>query len=180
MDTNLVSTNSMSASDAAVIGGVAGSIITSLLIFAFVMFILQVIAGWKIFAKAGEPGWKALIPIYNTYIFYKIVGMKNYFWGVLGLAVLAGIVAGATGFDSNNLQNNSMSGANLVGAITYIVTGVISCVIEIIYCVRTSNAFGHGVGFTLGLIFLNPLFLLILGFGSSKYDKKLVASWTKK
>ena len=73
-----------------------------------------------------------------------------------------------------------MSGANLVGAITYIVTGVISCVIEIIYCVRTSNAFGHGVGFTLGLIFLNPLFLLILGFGSSKYDKKLVASWTKK
>ena len=103
MDTNLVSTNSMSSSDAAVIGGVAGSIITSLLIFAFVMFILQVIAGWKIFAKAGEPGWKALIPIYNTYIFYKIVGMKNYFWGVLGLAVLAGIVAGATGFDSNIL-----------------------------------------------------------------------------
>lgn len=33
-----------------------------------------------------------------------------------------------------------------------------------------STAFGHGVGFTLGLIFLGPIFLLILGFGSSQYQ----------
>jgi hypothetical protein len=32
-----------------------------------------------------------------------------------------------------------------------------------------SKSFGHGVGFTLGLIFLSPIFIPILGFGGSLY-----------
>ncbi len=28
-------------------------------------YILQVVAYWKIFEKAGEPGWKAIVPFYN-------------------------------------------------------------------------------------------------------------------
>jgi hypothetical protein len=32
-----------------------------------------------------------------------------------------------------------------------------------------SKSFGNGIGFTLGLIFLNPIFILILGFGDAKY-----------
>lgn len=182
METTLTA-NGVSPADAALAGGIAGgvigSIVMSALIFAFIIFILQVIAGWKLFAKAGEPGWKSLIPIYNTYIYFKIVGMKNYFWGLLCAGIVAGIIASLTGFDANNVQNNSLSGNNLVGAIVYLVYGVVAIIIEIIYCNRTSKAFGHGLGYTLGLIFLQPLFLLILGFGSSKYDKKVVAEWTK-
>ena len=34
--------------------------------------ILLIIANWMIFTKAGEPGWKSIIPLYNTYIQYKI------------------------------------------------------------------------------------------------------------
>ena len=34
-------------------------------------YILQAVAYWKIFEKAGEPGWKAIIPFYNTYTQYK-------------------------------------------------------------------------------------------------------------
>jgi hypothetical protein len=41
---------------------------------------------WKIFEKAGEAGWKSIIPIYNVYIMYKIVGMKNWFWYILIVA----------------------------------------------------------------------------------------------
>jgi len=32
-----------------------------------------------------------------------------------------------------------------------------------------SKSYGYGVGFTLGLIFLNPIFILILGFGKAEY-----------
>ncbi|GAB3927077.1 DUF5684 domain-containing protein [Mucilaginibacter myungsuensis] len=34
---------------------------------------------------------------------------------------------------------------------------------------RLSKSFGYGVGFTLGLIFLNPIFLLLLAFGNDRY-----------
>ncbi len=34
--------------------------------------VLAVIAMWKIFVKAGEPGWAAIIPFYNIYVLFKI------------------------------------------------------------------------------------------------------------
>lgn len=41
-------------------------------LFAFIFYILQVIAYWKIFTKAGEEGWKSIIPIYNGYVQYRL------------------------------------------------------------------------------------------------------------
>ena len=37
-----------------------------------VVSVLSIVAMWVIFGKAGQGGWKALIPIYNVYIFCKI------------------------------------------------------------------------------------------------------------
>ncbi len=34
--------------------------------------ILGIVAMWKIFEKAGEPGWAAIIPFYNVYVLFKI------------------------------------------------------------------------------------------------------------
>ena len=174
----------LSTNDVALANGVAGGVIGASLVIAItcviVFYLLQVIAGWKIFEKAGEKGWKALIPIYSTYIFFKIVGMKNYFWGLLALSFVAGFVATLTGFNTENLNDNSYTGGNLVGALVYLGTGIVAFVIEIIYAIRTSKAFGHGAGYAVGLVLLQPIFLLILGFGSSKYNKKTVASWRKK
>ena len=42
-------------------------------------------------------------------------------------------------------------------------------VIFIIVMNDLSKSFGHGVGFTIGLIFLSWIFMSILGFGSSRY-----------
>ncbi len=43
-----------------------------LIVLAFV--ILMLVAIWKIFEKAGEPGWSSLIPIYNIIVWLKFVG----------------------------------------------------------------------------------------------------------
>ena len=40
------------------------------LIFALAWWILQIIANWNIFTKAGEAGWKSIIPIYGDYVSY--------------------------------------------------------------------------------------------------------------
>ena len=34
--------------------------------------VLGIVAMWKIFEKAGEPGWAAIIPFYNLYVLFKI------------------------------------------------------------------------------------------------------------
>ena len=46
---------------------------------------------------------------------------------------------------------------------------LLNVIILIIVMNDLSKSFGHGIGFTLGLIFLPPIFLLILAFGSSQY-----------
>jgi hypothetical protein len=46
----------------------------------------------------------------------------------------------------------------------------VNIVVWIIVAIDLSKAFGHGGGFAVGLILLPPIFLLILGFGSSTYQ----------
>ena len=44
----------------------------STILIVIIWYVLVVVASWHIFTKAGEPGWKSIIPIYNEYILYKI------------------------------------------------------------------------------------------------------------
>ena len=46
----------------------------------------------------------------------------------------------------------------------------VNIIVWIIIAIDLAKAFGHGTGFTIGLILLPPIFLLILGFGSSTYQ----------
>jgi hypothetical protein len=45
-----------------------------LIIFILAVVIFLIAAMWKVFEKAGQPGWAAIIPIYNIYIMTKIAG----------------------------------------------------------------------------------------------------------
>ena len=68
-------------------GGEGGGLIAALFGGAFGLFGLAlavvVIAGmWKVFEKAGKPGWAAIIPIYNLIVLLEIVG-KPLWWIVL-------------------------------------------------------------------------------------------------
>lgn len=52
------------------------------LAFFIVFGILAIVTGWKIFVKAGEPGWGILIPIYNMVIICRIGGRPGW-WAIL-------------------------------------------------------------------------------------------------
>jgi hypothetical protein len=65
---------------------------TSLAIFSgvwlfvwLVLLVLLIVAHWKVFEKAGEAGWKSLIPFYNAYTLFRIAGRNG--WWFLGLLV---------------------------------------------------------------------------------------------
>ena len=76
-------------------GGRGGGIVALLIYLAI---LVAVIAGvWKTFEKADEPGWAAIIPIYNPYVLVKISG-NDWWWLILFfipvLTLLAGIKIG--------------------------------------------------------------------------------------
>ena len=53
-----------------------------LMLFFFIFAIFMIICYWKIFEKAGKPGWAAIIPIYNMIVLLEIVG-KPTWWIIL-------------------------------------------------------------------------------------------------
>jgi hypothetical protein len=60
------------------------------LLFTLVPLILAVlaIAGmWKTFAKAGQPGWAAVIPIYNIYVLVTEIADRGILWVLLGIFI---------------------------------------------------------------------------------------------
>lgn len=79
-------------------------------IVALVLSIVLIAAMWKIFEKAGQEGWKAIIPIYNMYILYEIswgkgiyfllllIPFVNFFVGIITIYKLGQNFGKSTGF----------------------------------------------------------------------------------
>jgi hypothetical protein len=110
-----------------------GNVVSGIVWLVYIAIIVAVIAGWwMIFTKAGEAGWKSIIPIYNFIIILKIVGREPW-WVILMLIP------------------------------------IVNLIIWIIVAMDLAKSFGRGTGFAIGLIFLAPIFALILGFGSDTY-----------
>ncbi len=57
------------------------------------LFVFYIVAGWRVFAKAGEPGWGIFIPIYNLYLVCKISGRPEW-WVILFFIPLVNVVIG--------------------------------------------------------------------------------------
>ncbi|GMR23867.1 MAG: DUF5684 domain-containing protein [Acidobacteriota bacterium] len=69
-------------------GSIAGAI-GALIYLAFM--VLMVASVWKIYDKAGEPGWASIIPIYNVVVLLKIVG-RPIWWLLLMFIPLVQII----------------------------------------------------------------------------------------
>ena len=64
-------------------GGIFGLIFGGFGLFCGFAFLVLVIAGlWKVYTKADQPGWAAIIPIYNIYVMTKIIG-RPWWWLLL-------------------------------------------------------------------------------------------------
>lgn len=139
--------------DTAILGVFLGSMMI-LLVAAVAWYVLQVAAYWKIFTKAGEAGWKSLIPFYNMYTQYKLTWNPTWFFILIACGVVNFAFGSTEGF------------FYVIGTLSSLAMGVIG----IISNFKLSQAYGHGTGFAIGLILLNPIFMLILGFGNSEYQ----------
>ena len=135
--------DSTTAAASMVLGGVAGFLVFFIIIaclIGLVVMVLNIIAMWKIFTKAGQAGWKCLIPIYNSVVLFKIAGISP-------LWVLSYLVAWVP----------------VLGPL--FILGV-----TIYAMINLSRAFGKEDAFAVGLVLLNTVFIMILAFGKSEYQ----------
>ena len=70
-------------------GGGMGVAIVGLI---YLVFVVAILAGmWKVFAKAGQPGWAAIVPIYNMVVMLQIA-KKPVWWIILFFIPIVGLV----------------------------------------------------------------------------------------
>ena len=60
-------------------------------IIALVISVFFVAAIWRVFTKAGKPGWAAIVPIYNVIVLMEIAG-RPVWWFLLMFVPLVNIV----------------------------------------------------------------------------------------
>lgn len=131
------------------------SIVTAYIVFIILYYVLTVIGKWKVFEKLGEPGWKSLIPFYSDFILYRASWNTTAFFAAVAATVVMVLTASEDASAMVSMVSNLCS--------------VIACITVMMFCIKLSRAFGRGYLFAFGLFFLNPLFMMILGFGQSRY-----------
>ena len=67
------------------------AIVSAIMIPGLIVAAIIIIANWKIYKKAGKPGWASIIPIYNTIVLLEIIG-KPWWWLLLLLIPCVNIV----------------------------------------------------------------------------------------
>lgn len=121
----------------------------SFIIISLIIGILTIVATWILYDKAHEHGWAAIVPVYHDYVFFKVSWGNGWYFVILyALSIVASLVGSKSTI------------ASVISTILYIALIVYS----IITLYKFSKAYGQGAGFTVGLIFLNTIFLCIMAF----------------
>jgi hypothetical protein len=64
----------------------------AIVVIIYLAFIVLMIASmWKIYTKAGQPGWAAIVPIYNIIVLLEVVG-KPWWWIFLMMIPIVNII----------------------------------------------------------------------------------------
>ena len=159
--------------------GVVFGIIMFIVVLCILAFTIPAIVGqWKVFEKAGQPGWCAVIPYYNTWKLYEISGVKP----VFSLFLVGGMFCNIIG---NSLSIAAQSGDSYIAAfglvsilfsfisiglnITSIVFSIKAALNLAVYC-------GKEQVYGLGLAFLPFIFYPMLGFDKNVTYNKPVES----
>ena len=141
-----------------VVGGlilVAG-IFAAIMALGVIRYLLTAIGYSKMYRKAGEAGWKAFIPVYNTYNNYKISWNGKMFFLSAALYILV-----------TALSNSAMLAAQLA----VIAAGIALLVVTVKQNVKMAKLFGKGAGTGIALIFFPGITSLILGLGKAEFQK---------
>lgn len=118
-----------------------------MMIAALAIAVLAIVGQWKAFKKAGKNGWEAIIPVYNQITLCEVVGLWKWWPLVILVSPMLSIIP-------------------VIGSLA---SSAISIYFLVILNVSTARSFGKSDGFAAGLVFLAPIFWLIVGGKNTQY-----------
>lgn len=116
-----------------------------LVLFWLALVVVAIVGLWKVFTKAGKPGWAAIIPLYNTWVLAEIAGRPGWF-GLVAVLI------------------------NFIPIVGWIVSLVMLVLIAMDVAVKFGKSKAFGI---IGLFLFSIIGFLILGFGKDKYDASI-------
>ena len=118
-----------------------------IMLVALAVSVLAIVGQWKAFKKAGKNGWEALIPVYNQMTLCEVVGLWKWWPIVILVSPMLSIIP-------------------VIGSLA---SSALSIYFLVILNVSTARSFGKSDGFAAGLVFLAPIFWLIVGGKNTQY-----------
>lgn len=118
-----------------------------IMLVALAFAVLAVVGQWKAFKKAGKNGWEAIVPVYNQITLCEVVGLWKWWPVVILVSPILGIIP-------------------VVGSL---ISSALSIYFLVILNISVARSFGKSDVFAAGLIFLAPIFWMILGGKNSQY-----------
>lgn len=168
-----------------------GELVSS--VISIIWGVLPFIGIWLVFEKAGESGWKAIIPLYNMYTLLKITdkqkywklylaGFITYLIAVVFIVFYAmwGVMAMIFAFATVDLGWDALAALLPVFSISCIITltGYILMTISMVHAyLGVCNKMNISKGFAAGLFFLSPIFWMLLGAGKEYQWNKQCAQY---
>lgn len=131
----------------AIVGGIIAIIVIAMII-SLAIAACTIIGQWKAFKKAGKNGWEAIIPVYNMVVLCQISGVNP--WWVL--IYFAGSIV-----------------LNIIPVIGQLASMALSVYFKVLLYVSAARSFGKSDGYAAGLIFLAPIFWLLVGGKNTQY-----------
>lgn len=126
----------LSSSDA----GILMAFFAAYMLFITPIILLIIIAGWRLFTKAGQPGWAVLIPFYNLYVYSQVLRRPK--WWIL---------------------------LYLIGTVPFAGPWAMLFV-SVIDALRLAKVFQKPPVFGVGILLLGVIFIPVLAFGEAEYD----------
>ena len=144
--------------------GVAGGLIAGIMMFIVVIIIislvietLKLIGTWKMLTKAGESGWKSLIPFYNQWTLCKVAGISPY-W-VLEMIIVSML----------NAVLNGILGSPVISGILSLIVYANTIYFWVILSISLAKSFGKDTGFGVATFFFSFITYPMMGMGSATY-----------
>lgn len=137
-------------------------------VLVILIYLFTLVCRWRIFRKMGIRPWLSLIPVVREYKIFRRCWKAWPFVVLAALTAVFGFIVQVTAYMDIYLPIPPHIKSNFLGlAIICLI------IITILMYKHLAFVFGHDIGYVMGLLFLNPIFLGLLAFSGNTFHEDL-------